>query len=73
MLKFGTDKGFNQRLEKATRVADFLELGGCLLKMLYTVTNLVEVTLEERYQTEDGETKSDENFAYVAWELQRVN
>jgi succinate dehydrogenase / fumarate reductase flavoprotein subunit len=26
-VKVGTDKGFNQELEKAARVADFLELG----------------------------------------------
>jgi succinate dehydrogenase / fumarate reductase flavoprotein subunit len=28
----GTDKGFNQELEKAARVADFLELGELFAK-----------------------------------------
>jgi succinate dehydrogenase / fumarate reductase flavoprotein subunit len=31
----GTDKGFNQELEKATRVADFLEWENYLLKTLH--------------------------------------
>jgi hypothetical protein len=40
----GTDKGFNQELEKSSRVADFLELGELFAKMHCIVMSLVAVT-----------------------------
>ncbi|NRT13124.1 fumarate reductase/succinate dehydrogenase flavoprotein subunit [Flavobacterium sp. 14A] len=66
----GTDKGFNQELEKATRVADFLELGELFAKDALHRNESCGGHFREEYQTEDGEAKrDDENFAYVAaWE-----
>jgi len=60
----------NPELEKAIRVADFLELGEL---MCYDALNRNESCgghFREEYQTEDGEAlRDDENFAYVAaWE-----
>jgi succinate dehydrogenase / fumarate reductase flavoprotein subunit len=66
----GTDKGFNQELEKATRVADFLELGELFAKDALHRNESCGGHFREEYQTADGEaTRDDENFAYVAaWE-----
>ncbi|WP_432222488.1 fumarate reductase/succinate dehydrogenase flavoprotein subunit [Flavobacterium sp. TMP13] len=66
----GTDKGFNQELEKATRVADFLELGELFAKDALHRNESCGGHFREEYQTEDGEAlRDDENFAYVAaWE-----
>ena len=66
----GTDKGFNQELEKATRVADFLELGELFAKDALHRNESCGGHFREEYQTEEGEAKrDDENFAYVAaWE-----
>jgi succinate dehydrogenase / fumarate reductase flavoprotein subunit len=62
----GTDKGFNQELEKAARVADFLELGE-LFGTLHHGNESCGGHFREEYQTADGEaTRDDENFAYVA-------
>jgi succinate dehydrogenase / fumarate reductase flavoprotein subunit len=66
----GTDKGFNQELEKATRVADFLELGELFAKDALHRNESCGGHFREEYQTPDGEAlRDDENFAYVAaWE-----
>jgi succinate dehydrogenase / fumarate reductase flavoprotein subunit len=66
----GTDKGFNQELEKAARVADFLELGELFAKDALHRNESCGGHFREEYQTADGEaTRDDENFAYVAaWE-----
>jgi succinate dehydrogenase / fumarate reductase, flavoprotein subunit len=66
----GSAKEMNPELEKAIRVADFLELGEL---MCYDALNRNESCgghFREEYQTEDGEAlRDDENFAYVAaWE-----
>jgi succinate dehydrogenase / fumarate reductase, flavoprotein subunit len=66
----GTDKGLNQELEKATRVADFLELGELFAKDALHRNESCGGHFREEYQTPDGEAqRDDENFAYVAaWE-----
>jgi succinate dehydrogenase / fumarate reductase flavoprotein subunit len=66
----GTDKEFNQELEKAIRVADFLELGELFAKDALHRNESCGGHFREEYQTEEGEAlRDDENFAYVAaWE-----
>ena len=66
----GTDKGFNQELEKANRVADFLELGELFAKDALHRNESCGGHFREEYQTPEGEAlRDDENFAYVAaWE-----
>jgi len=61
---------FNQELEKATRVADFLELGELFAKDALHRNESCGGHFREEYQTEEGEAlRDDENFAYVAaWE-----
>ena len=66
----GENNEFNQELEKAVRLADFIEVGAL---MAMDALNRVESCgghFREEMQTEDGETKrDDENFMYVAaWE-----
>ncbi len=60
----------NQELEKAGRVADFLELGELFAKDALTRNESCGGHFREEYQTEDGEAlRDDENFAFVsAWE-----
>ncbi|CAM3467503.1 fumarate reductase/succinate dehydrogenase flavoprotein subunit [Flavobacterium longum] len=66
----GSMNSFNQELEKAMRVADFLELGELFAKDALHRNESCGGHFREEYQTEDGEAKrDDENFAYVAaWE-----
>lgn len=61
---------FNQELEKAMRVADFLELGELFAKDALHRNESCGGHFREEYQTEDGEAQRDDvNFAYVAaWE-----
>jgi len=63
----GTANGFNQELEKALRVADFLELGELFAKDALHRNESCGGHFREEYQTEEGEAqRDDENFAYVA-------
>lgn len=66
----GTNESFNQELEKALRVADYLELGELFAKDALHREESCGGHFREEHQTEDGEAKrDDENFAYVAaWE-----
>ncbi|MEQ3661355.1 MAG: fumarate reductase/succinate dehydrogenase flavoprotein subunit [Flavobacterium sp.] len=66
----GTLDSFNQELEKAMRVADFMELGELFAKDALHRNESCGGHFREEYQTEDGEAmRDDENFAYVAaWE-----
>ncbi|WP_188049051.1 fumarate reductase/succinate dehydrogenase flavoprotein subunit [Flavobacterium sp. GP15] len=66
----GVANGFNQELEKATRVADFLELGELFAKDALHRNESCGGHFREEYQTPEGEAqRDDENFAYVAaWE-----
>jgi succinate dehydrogenase / fumarate reductase flavoprotein subunit len=60
----------NPELEKAGRVADFLELGELFAKDALERNESCGGHFREEYVTEDGEAKRDDvNFAYVAaWE-----
>src|SRR6185295_9101886 len=66
----GSQNEFNPELEKAGRVADFLELGELLCMDALNRNESCGGHFREEYQTEEGEAKrDDENFAYVAaWE-----
>ncbi|MGA9364836.1 MAG: fumarate reductase/succinate dehydrogenase flavoprotein subunit [Bacteroidota bacterium] len=66
----GTDNDLNSELEKAGRVADFLELGELIAYDALQRGESCGCHLREEYQTEDGEAKrDDEEFSYVAaWE-----
>jgi succinate dehydrogenase / fumarate reductase flavoprotein subunit len=66
----GSANEFNQELEKAGRVADFLELGELFAKDALEREESCGGHFREEYVTEDGEAKRDDkNFAYVAaWE-----
>ena len=60
----------NAELEKAMRVADFLELGELFAKDALHRNESCGGHFREEYQTEEGEAlRDDENFMYVAaWE-----
>ncbi len=60
----------NQELEKAGRVADFLELGELFAKDALTRNESCGGHFREEYQTSEGEAmRDDENFKFVsAWE-----
>jgi len=60
----------NTELEKAGRVADFLELGELFAKDALERNESCGGHFREEYQTEDGEAlRDDENFKFVsAWE-----
>jgi succinate dehydrogenase / fumarate reductase, flavoprotein subunit len=66
----GSDAELNQALEKAGRVADFLELGQLICLDALHREESCGGHFREEYQTEDGEARRDDaNFAYVAaWE-----
>jgi len=66
----GTATSKNAELEKAGRVADFLELGELFAKDALHREESCGGHFREEYQTEEGEALSDdENFRYVAaWE-----
>ena len=66
----GDSKGFNQELEKAGRVADFLELGELMCIDALDRKESCGGHFREEYQTEEGEAlRNDKDFAYVAaWE-----
>ena len=66
---------FNQELEKAVRVADFLELGELMCLDALTRNESCGGHFREEYQTEDGEARrDDENFMFVsAWEWKGEN
>lgn len=66
----GSDSEYNPELEKAWRVADFLELGELMCQDALHRNESCGGHFREEYQTEDGEAKrDDQNFMYVAaWE-----
>ena len=66
----GEANEFNPELEKAGRVADFLELGELMCMDALNRNESCGGHFREEYQTEEGEAKrDDDNFAYVAaWE-----
>ena len=66
----GTANAMNTELEKAGRVADFLELGELFAKDGLQREESCGGHFREEYQTPEGEAlRDDKNFAYVAaWE-----
>lgn len=71
----GSDTEFNPELDKAGRVADFLELGELMCIDALHRNESCGGHFREEYQTEDGEAlRDDKNFAYVAaWEYKGAN
>ncbi|PYU90529.1 MAG: fumarate reductase/succinate dehydrogenase flavoprotein subunit [Acidobacteria bacterium] len=70
----GSAGDFNQELEKAHRVADFLELGELIAYDALHREESCGGHFREEHQTEENEAKrDDENFSYVAaWEFKGV-
>ena len=66
----GSPKDFNQSLERAGRVADFLEFGELMITDALDRKESCGGHFNEAYQTEENEAKrDDENYSHVsAWE-----
>ncbi len=66
----GTGEELNHSLEKAHRVADFIELGELMMDDALDRNESCGGHFREEYQTPEGEAlRDDENYAYVAaWE-----
>ena len=66
----GTRKEFNPELEKAGRLADFIDLGELMARDALHRKESCGGHFREEYQTKENEAKrDDENFSYVAaWE-----
>lgn len=71
----GEGEELNQNLERAGRVADFLEFGELLIRDALTREESCGGHFREEYQTDDGEAKrDDENFAFASvWEFKGVD
>ena len=71
----GSKDGFNPELDKAGRVADFLELGELMCLDALDRNESCGGHFREEYQTEDGEAlRDDEAYRYVAaWEYKGGN
>jgi succinate dehydrogenase / fumarate reductase flavoprotein subunit len=67
----GENEELNQALERAGRVADFLELGELIVRDALTRDESCGCHFRVEHETEDGEClRNDEKFAYVAaWEF----
>ena len=70
----GTDLEFNQELEKAWRVADFMELAELMAADALHREESCGGHFREEHQTEENEAKrNDKKFSYVAaWEFKGV-
>ncbi len=68
----GSKEDFNQELEKAGRVADFLEMGELMARDALNREESCGGHFREEHQTAEGEAvRHDEDFGYVAaWEWQ---
>ncbi|WP_267740606.1 fumarate reductase/succinate dehydrogenase flavoprotein subunit [Myroides injenensis] len=66
----GSEDTMNSELEKAGRVADYLEIGVLMCYDALTRDESCGAHFREEYQTEDGEAKrNDEDFQFIsAWE-----
>ena len=71
----GRNNHLNQELEKAGRVADFIELGSLMCHDALNRNESCGGHFREEYQTEDGEAlRNDETFSYVsAWKYNDEN
>ena len=67
----GIDRDFNQSLERAGRVADFLEFGELMVVDALHRQESCGGHFNEAFQTEEGEAlRDDDNFSYAAaWEF----
>jgi succinate dehydrogenase / fumarate reductase flavoprotein subunit len=67
----GSGEAFNQNLEYAGRLADFLEFGELLARDALHRNESCGGHFREEYQTSEGETKRDDDqYAYIAaWEF----
>ena len=70
----GSADNFNAEIEKAGRVADFMELAELIVRDALHREESCGGHFREEYQTEEGEAKrNDEQFSYVAaWEFTGV-
>ncbi len=66
----GHDEEMNSELEKALRLADFIELGTLMCEDALQREESCGAHFREEYQTSEGEAeRDDENYSYVsAWE-----
>ena len=66
----GKKDTLNAELEKADRVADFIELGDLMIRDALDRNESCGAHFREEYQTDDGEAmRDDKNFSYVStWE-----
>jgi succinate dehydrogenase / fumarate reductase flavoprotein subunit len=71
----GSADDLNQALEKANRVADFMEFAELMVKDALTRAESCGGHFREESQTDEGEAqRDDENFCYVgAWEFRGLN
>ena len=71
----GTGEELNQTLERAGRVADFIELGELMCRDALDRDESCGCHFREEHQTEDGEAKrNDAEYAYAAaWEYKGEN
>lgn len=71
----GETNEFNNELEKACRVADFLELGELMCKDALERNESCGGHFREEFQTEEGEAlRDDANYSHVsAWEMTSDN
>jgi len=75
VLVTGSDDELNMVLEKANRVADFIELGELMIDDAINRDESCGGHFREEYQTDTGEAmRDDKNFSYVSsWEYQGEN
>ena len=71
----GENESFNQSLEKAGRVADYMEFAELMCRDALDREESCGGHFREEYQTEEGEAqRNDDKFCYVAaWEFNGVN
>ena len=71
----GKENDFNVELEKALRLADFLELGELMARDALNREESCGGHFRTEHQTEEGEAKrDDENFVYAAvWEYKGMD
>ena len=71
----GTPQEVNSELEKAGRVADYLELGELMCYDALTRNESCGAHFREEYQTEDGEAmRNDELYNFIScWQYQGLN
>ena len=68
----GSGEGMNVELEKASRLADFIDIGDLMARDALNREESCGGHFREEYQTEEGEAmRQDDKFAYAAcWEYQ---